>query len=489
MAGGEGALAIIPGHGRQSHEAILLEAGDEGQALKFSERIVGRKPNNATVDGVDVRTGNGAAAALVGGFLVLGTKNSVTSVIATDQGKGSSLADSSTAEEVRDALPDQHIAEVYVSRTGARALLAQGQFASFESFVNYRATEGAGAALVASSDAAEIDVHSVLDPARAKKSPGFFGAFPPFEPDLTSSASANAYAYLGAGDPEVTIRSLLLQAKARVPALVAGFKSLSAELRRLGKVNLERQVLPLLGSEASVALEPVPQSKPKHKGNGKGTGNGGKKGKGSNGKGDGGAQQQVPTTPTTPAPPTGAAGGQSPPGVLEPIAPPYASFVADEVDEKHASDVLGRLEDPVSKALSRPAGGNKRVFSNERIDGVDAHSLKLSPNVDLTYGLVDGKLVISTDPAGVGQVAKGSTHLDDSTLFQDATNGFPSAVSTLLYLNLGRLIKLAEQQGLAEDPGYALFASDIRKLRSLGVAVERGPDAIDTQARLAVGTG
>jgi hypothetical protein len=126
------------------------------------------------------------------------------------------------------------------------------------------------------------------------------------------------------------------------------------------------------------------------------------------------------------------------------------------------------------------------VFREEKVDGVTARSLRISPTVDLTYAVVDGKLVISTDRDGVTRVASDESSLEDADRFEAATEGFADEVSALLYLNVGGLLKLAEAAGLSEDPGYALFAEEFRRLEGLGVAVERGDEDIDTEIRLTI---
>ena len=55
--------------------------------------------------------------------------------------------------------------------------------------MNSDATTGAGAALVVGDGGVEIESHSALDPERLEPSPGFFGAFAPFDPSLGEELS------------------------------------------------------------------------------------------------------------------------------------------------------------------------------------------------------------------------------------------------------------------------------------------------------------
>jgi Protein of unknown function (DUF3352) len=451
--GGEAALAVVPAGSGNAKPALLLEVGDEARAGRFVDDLAGRDPRTESHDDVDVRiAGGGLAVALVGGFVVAGPQQQVVRVIETESG-GHSLADEDPAGDALDGLPDLRLAELYVSEDGADELLApDAPLASFEAFVNARATLGAAAALVATESGLKLELHSVLDPERAESAPGFFAAFPSFEPRLAGELSEDALAYLALGDPQQSIAGLLSQATAEAPAIAKSFEDVGGRLREAGKVNLERDVLPLLTSQAALAVEPS---------------EGGAGAPEADGPGGGGAAQVGPEVAPTP-------------GV------PFVSLIVDDVDTEQAAKTLSGLQAPIAKALDPQRGLQAPVFREEKVDGVTARSLRISPTVDLTYAVVDGKLVISTDRDGVTRVASDESSLEDADRFEAATEGFADEVSALLYLNVGGLLKLAEAAGLSEDPGYALFAEEFRRLEGLGVAVERGDEDIDTEIRLTI---
>jgi Protein of unknown function (DUF3352) len=451
--GGEAALAMVPAGSGNAKPTLLLEVRDEARAGRFVDDLVGRDPRTESRDDVEIRLAGGLAVAMVGGFVVAGSEAQVDRVIETDAG-GHSLDDDDAATEALDGLPDLRLAALYVSEDGADELLAPGApLGSFEAFVNARATLGAAAAVVADDDGLEIEVHSVLDPERAESAPGFFAAFPSFEPELAGELSEDALGYLALGDPQQSIASLLSQATAEAPAIAESFEDVGDRLRDAGKVDLERDVLPLLTSQAAVAVEP------------------------SEAAGGGAAEAE--------------GGGGVGPEIGPEVAPapgiPFVSLIVDDVDTDQATKTLSGLQAPIAKALDPGRSLQAPVFREEEVDGVTARSLRISPTVDLTYAIVDGKLVISTDRAGVEQVASDESSLEDAGGFEAATDGFPDEVSALLYLNVGGLLKLAEAAGLSEDPGYALFAEEFRRLEGLGVAVDRDDEAIDTRIRLTIG--
>ncbi|HSJ17514.1 MAG TPA: DUF3352 domain-containing protein [Solirubrobacterales bacterium] len=452
--GGEAALALISA-GDGTSPTVLLEIGDQDGASRFVQRLAGGGSTRAH-RGVDVIRERGIAVATVDDFVVAGREAQVKSVIDTGAG-GPTLADAGWVDELRDGFPDLRLAELLVSEDGAGELFAPGApLGSFEAFVDARATRGAGAALVATDNELELDVDSLLDPERAEGAPGFFAAFPTFDPSLADEASENALAYMALGSPARSVAGLFAQATAESPGLAAGFEQFAKRLRRAGDLSLERELLPLLSSEAAVWLEP--------RGAGEGPA--------------GTAEQELP----------GVEGGPpQPPATTPTLGAPFVTMVVDEVDSEQATRALARLQRPIATALDPGRSLQAPVFEQQRIDGVEAQSLRVSPTVTLTYAATDGRLVISTDPAGVRQVLDDGSGLEGSERFEHATDGLPGDVSALAYLNLEGLLRLAELAGLGADPAYASFSEELGRLDALAVAVRHEDDEIDTELRLTVG--
>jgi Protein of unknown function (DUF3352) len=435
--GGEAALAIVPaGRGGRAEEVQLLEASDDERAREFADSIAAGKPRSQTYRDVEVRIDRrGLATALVAGFLVIGAESGVRDAIDAESGaKGTgSLAGDPKASGARNALPDKRLADAYLSADGIAELVAdpRGPLATLASVINPDASRGAAVALVAGDDGLDLDLRSVLGRRRAKAHPGFFSAFPSFQPDLAGSLPGDSLAYVGIGDPGKTLRSLLKQASAQEPGLAAAVDDLLERVRKLGEVDLEKDLLPSLGGEAAITLQPA----------------------------------------------------------LPGSRIPFLEFIAADVDADRASQALARLQGPIAQALNPSRGLQAPVVSQRKVGGLTAHSVRVSPTVDLTYAIEGSTLVVATDPAAVEQLASGEGGLDGGKLFDRATDGFPGEVSMLGYLDLGGLIALAESAGLGEDPAYLTFASEIHKLQALGLAVQSSPEELSTDARLIVGGG
>ncbi len=430
--GGQAALAVIPAGERAANEVELLQVSDAKGARRFADSIATGKPRTSEYRKVHVSVDRrGLATAQVGGFLTIGRESGVRDVIDAQSGAAGSgsLGGEPAADAALAALPDQRLADAYLSSDGVDRLVGnpRAPLATLDAAVDPGASDGAAMALVASDTGIELDIRSELDPARAQAEPGFFAAFPSFDPSLTDSLSPDSLAYLGMADPGKALTSLAEQASADQPGLAAALKSLVKRVEQLGKVDLARDLLPSLGTEAGFALQP-------------------------------------------------ASGGSG---------APYLEFLSSGIDAERAGRALASLQAPIVAALG-PARGHAPTFSERKIGDVTAHSVQFSPTVDLTYAIARRVLLIATDPAAVKELTDQDGDLADDDAFKEATDGLTSSVSLLAYLNLSGLLTLGEQAGLAQDPAYATFAGDLHKLSALGIAVRQNPSEIAIALRLVV---
>ena len=425
--GGEAAVAVLPG----SDRVVLLEADDAAGARKYAETLAEDLAEPEDYRGVELTAhGDDLASAQVDGFLAMGSPSAVRAAVDTATGArgATSLAQDAPASAVRDELPDHRVAELWISRDGATDLVgaSSGTLGSLAPFLSPGSTEGAAVAVSAGEGELSIAVRSALDPDREKASPGFFAAFPSFDPSLTERLAADALAYLGIGDPGRTVRELLGQAAAEAPGIASGFEDLVGALRREDDVDIEKQLLHALGDEGAFAIEP---------------------------------REQLP----------------------------YLEFVSEGVDEDAARRALAALQKPLADSVDPESGLQAPVFREEDIGGVDARSLRISPVIELTYAVFEGLAAIATDSAGIAQLVEGEGGLDEADAFERATEGFEDEVSLLAYFDLRQLIEEGFAIGLAEVPAFNTFAADFRSMEALGLSVRASEDALATDARLVLG--
>jgi hypothetical protein len=437
---GELALAVVPSDRRGGDAVVAIETDDPDGADAFAGEVAAGQPSTEVYRGFDLEVDERDVASVqIGGFLVIGTLTAVRAVIDTGSGATGAepIASDPVADEVRGELPEKRLAEAYVSPEGARRFVARssGLLSSLAPLIAPGSTRGAGAALAASGDAFELSVRSLLDPSSGQSAPSFFSAFPEFEPELPQRLSSEALAYLGFGEPARTVSALAGQAAGQAPGIAKSFDDLVETLKDEGGIDLEGDLLDSLGDEAALAIEPRSSAE-------------------------------------------GEAGSS---GV------PYLQFVARGVDEQKTRDALAALQGPLSQ-LAEPTGELQApVFGEQEVDGVQVHSLRLSPAIELAYAVFDGLAVIASDPAGVAQVISGGGGLDESGSYERATDGFPSAPSLIAFLDLRDLVEAGYAIGLAQVPAFNTFADDFRHLEALGFEVQGSDEEIATDARLVLG--
>jgi hypothetical protein len=409
--GGEVAVAVIGGTG-DPEIVELIEVADADGADEFA----------ASLDSADTTSEQ------IGGFLVIGPSSAVAAIKDTADG-GDPLADDPTASETLDELPEHRVADAWISADGIDELIvdSRSQLSSLTPLLAPGASEGAAASLGATEDGDgfELAIRSSLDPKLAKESPGFFAAFPGFEPELPERLPPDSLAYLGFADPGRTLRSLLTQAGSEAPGIADAFSELADGLERESGLDLTTDLFDALGAEAALTLDATSSSDS-----------------------------------------TSSAG--------QPF--PYLSLVSSDVDEAKLREALAALQGPLGD-----------VSSEQQIAGADARTLQISPTLSITYAIVDGLAVAATSPDGVAAIAGGDGGLDEAGRYEAATEDFSDEPSLLGYVDLHDLVALGEQLGLAEDPVYATFAGEFRRLDALGFEVGTADDVLATNARLLIG--
>jgi hypothetical protein len=417
--GDEAAFAALGPDARQ--RLVLLSVRDEKGADKYLATLGQGKPRRG--NGGLRAYSNGIAFTRLNGFLVLGPVSAVSGAIGAAHGHDS-LADSERADEVRNSLPDQRIADVYLSPLGIERLLAgRGALSSqLDTFVDFGASRGIAAALVAHGNGLELKLDSAIGGPKKGSSPSFFQAFSSFNPSLAGEFSPQTLLLLEIADPARTVRALLRQAGTAAPGLFAAFARFEAEVRR-GGVDIERGVLPVLSGESALGI---------------------------------------------------ASGRRG----------PYLTAVFKDVDEDRAREEMAKLQAPLVAALSPSRTGQAPGFAVKHLDGVVMRSVRISPSLEFAYAIFDGKLVVSTSPAGVREAVSGDENLGGSDAFQAATSGASGGVSALVFLNLEGLVSRSEPLGLGQI--VRGFADDVARLKGLRLTETSDADRLSTTLFLAI---
>jgi hypothetical protein len=122
------------------------------------------------------------------------------------------------------------------------------------------------------------------------------------------------------------------------------------------------------------------------------------------------------------------------------------------------------------------------VFRPEKIGGLDAYVLRLTPALAPSYAVADGGAVVSTSPDGLlpprGTLAAGAG-------FRATIGDVPERADSLVFADVRQLLALGEQTGLTATPGFSTARDDLRRVRAVGGVVAPAPDQpTDTTAEL-----
>lgn len=153
---------------------------------------------------------------------------------------------------------------------------------------------------------------------------------------------------------------------------------------------------------------------------------------------------------------------------------------ARTADPRRTEAALAKLQDPVAQRLAVP--GTVPAFAPEAIGGINAFTLRVTPELGPSYAVADGSLVISTAPAGL-EPPRGT--LAAARGFKATIGDVPTEADSLIFLDLRQLLALGEETGLTAIPGLATARDDLSRVGAAGAVITEDPaHPSDTTAEL-----
>jgi len=407
--GNEAAYATLPG---KEQSLLVLRVRDQKEARSAIDTAAGASAP-ATYHGVLLRQlGGGSVAGLAGGWALIGAPDAVHSAIDLRSNRAGSLASDKTYGELTRGLPRERVLNGWLSGSWLTAHLATP------------AKVIAGAARVPGIQSAAVsfgdDGKRLRFALRARPAPGpSAGSGCTGEAGASdavfSRAPARPALFLGLGGAECILRQVM---SAPSSVLGRGLQAFAARAQKAG-VNVDRELLPLLGGDSALTVSPGPT----------------------------------------------------------------ITLDAGDVPAQEGMNVLGRLQPALIDMLQPERSGSAPGFSARRVNGVTALTADLTAGLQLSYAATAGHLVVSTALSGIGQAGKGP-HLDQSKDFKLVLGDHPKAPSAVLFLDLQKLLALADEAGLGSNPTYAAVRDDLGKIGAAGAVLSREGNVIDAELRL-----
>ena len=159
---------------------------------------------------------------------------------------------------------------------------------------------------------------------------------------------------------------------------------------------------------------------------------------------------------------------------------PVVTLKARTADARRTESALARLQEPLARRLALP--GTVPGFKPATIGGLEAFTLRVTPELAPSYAVSGDGLVISTAPAGL-EPPRGT--LAAAPAFEATVGAVPAQADSLVFLDLRQLLALGEQTGLTAIPGLATARDDLGRVRAAGAVVTEDPaHPSDTTAEL-----
>ncbi len=381
VRGKEAALAFLDTGGGTAGSLVLLDTGEEVQGTP-RDRQCG-----------EVQT------ARIGRFLVVGQPQTLQVARQLDAGKGASLAGQARYRAATAKLPQDRVADAWVSQDGVRRLLAPqgGLLGAAGTLLDQPGMLGAAIALTPKAKGAQLSVRTALDPQR-----GGNDTFRVFTPRRQADAPEGALAYLAVSGLSTGLQRIAQVAGGSFAGLGPLLTRARTELTKQTGAGLQKDLLDLFRGEVGLTL-----------------------------------------TPGLPAPTLTVSVGAR--------------------DRDATAAVLRRLEAPLARILT-PAGAAAPRWTRE--DGIA--SLRLAAGIEVHYAVDDGRLLLATRRDGVLDARASDGGLVASGPWKDALGNSENPTTSLVFLDLSQLLRLAEQTGLNDDRAYQSVRDDLVRVRSVG---------------------
>lgn len=422
--GNEAALAVLDTSGSSAGTLIVLDVRDRTRARSFLAQ------ESATPDGNYrnvplLRQPSGTTFAFVGNYLVLGQAASVDAAIDTAKGRAPSLAASSAYLRAAATEPADRVLDFYAPAAGVtRALIpSTGLLGALGELLYQPALSSASVTLSPTAGGLAVRVHSALDS-------GLMGApAKQFNPSLASVLPAGSMMMLDAANLRAAA-SKLLAAAAKL-----GIAEHAAELlQRLGGaltaqgVSLN-QLFSIFGGETAFAVVP-------------------------------------------------GSGGGAPAPVL----------VGRTRNPAGARAQLGNLVTPLTQAFTPPSSGTglEPEVADTNVAGATVSQLSLAPGLQADWTVWHGLVVLSTSPAAIAKVIVHRASLASEASYRATSASLPTRVTSLVFFDLGPLLRLGEQTGLIGSTTLAELQPDLQQIRAIGLESTGGGSDTTTQLQLQI---
>jgi hypothetical protein len=110
--------------------------------------------------------------------------------------------------------------------------------------------------------------------------------------------------------------------------------------------------------------------------------------------------------------------------------------------------------------------------------------LTLAPGLQLDWAVSHGLVVLSTSPEAIAGVISHRRALSGEPTYRGAVQGLPTQVTSLVFFDLGPLLRLASQTGLIGSTTLQALRPDLERINAISLASTRGETDTTTELQI-----
>ena len=158
--------------------------------------------------------------------------------------------------------------------------------------------------------------------------------------------------------------------------------------------------------------------------------------------------------------------------VTPPDDAPIVSLIVGDTTQAEGGDVLFALQPLLSRVVSSTRGGQASTLEPGSVGSIDTLTLRLNPDLALTYASLGDRIIISTDPDGVRQIATAKQTLAGSGDFAPGMRDLLKEATSVVFADLHRLSSLVERAGLGTTPEYQVIKPDLARIGTVNLITQ-----------------
>ena len=172
--------------------------------------------------------------------------------------------------------------------------------------------------------------------------------------------------------------------------------------------------------------------------------------------------------------------------VTPPDDAPVVSLIVGDTTQSEGGDVLIALQPLLSRVVRSTQGGTASTLVPGSEAGADTLTLQINPELSLTYASLGDRIVVSTDPAGVRQVATAEKTILGEDAFAPGMRDLLGKATSVVFLDLHRLSSLIERAGLGTTPEYRTIKPELARIGTVSVITQNNGSSQTAQAFIEV---